>query len=39
MKNIKVDDELWEKLMRMKIEKRKKTVNEVIKQILRGKNE
>ena len=34
MKNVKVEDEVWEKLMKRKIEKRKKTVNEVIKELM-----
>lgn len=35
MKNIKVEESLWAELMKLKIELRKKTVNEVIKQILK----
>lgn len=34
MKNVKVEDEVWEKLMKMKIEKRKKTVNDIIKELM-----
>ena len=34
MKNVKVKDDVWEKLMKLKIEKRKKTVSDVIKEVL-----
>ena len=34
MKNIKVDDKIWAKLMKLKIELRKKTVNEIIKKLM-----
>lgn len=38
MKNIKVSEEVWEKLMKLKIEKKKKTVNEVIEELLHETN-
>jgi predicted CopG family antitoxin len=34
MKNVKVEDDLWAELMKLKIELRKKTVNEVIKELM-----
>lgn len=34
LKNIKVEDDLWEGLMNLKIEMRKKTVSEVIRYLL-----
>lgn len=37
MKNIKVEDKIWEKLMKMKIESRKKTVSDVIKELIKNK--
>lgn len=35
MKNVKVEDELWEKLMKRKIELRKKSINDIIKDLIK----
>jgi len=35
MKNIKVEDEVWARLMKLKIELRKKTINEIIKELMK----
>ena len=37
MRNIKVEDGIWEKLMKMKIESRKRTVSDVIKELIKDK--
>ncbi len=34
MKNIKIEEDLWEALMKMKIENRSKNISEVIKELL-----
>ncbi len=36
MKNVKVEDDIWEKLMKLKIELRKKTINEIIKELIQN---
>lgn len=36
MKNIKVEDEVWKRLLLMKINNNYKTINEVVKKLLRG---
>ena len=35
MKNVKVEDDLWEKLMKLKIDLKKKTVSDVIKGLMK----
>lgn len=38
MKNIKVEDEIWETLIRLKLDWKKKRVNDVIKELLKNVN-
>lgn len=35
MKNIKVEDDVWEKLMRLKLDKKSNSLSNVIKELLK----
>jgi len=37
MKTIKVDDEVWEKLMFMKLKEKEKSINKLIEKLLKQK--